>query len=158
MRRARFLEQERELAAERRVKYRGTASIKLEALHSRDDDLRELDEKNVARLKRLFQEDGCRRLELRNHVPALIDQQQLDAAIQASGTSAEGLLADPSNGYPELYFPPGYQLGVDLYRTGMDSVFRMQRSFGLRIHVRPQPGTKEYPGQGVLQREETRRR
>src|SRR4051794_10725259 len=92
MRRARLQDQERRLAAERSLKYRGTASIKIEALHFPQDKARELNEKNVARLKRCFREEGCRRLDLRNHIPAVIDQSQLNAALRASEISAERLL------------------------------------------------------------------
>jgi hypothetical protein len=93
----------------------------------------------------------CRRLDLRNHIPAVISQPQLEAAIEASRTSAERLLEDARDDYPELDFPPGYRLEclhgrhrtlaaaqvlpledrrwtVDLYLEGMTSLFRIQRS------------------------------
>jgi len=152
MRRARFLEQERRQEAERSIKYRGTASIKLDVLHFPCEESREPDKNNVERLRNLFRgEGGCRRLDLRNHIPAVISQPQLEAAIEASGTSAERLLEDARDGYPELDFPPGYRLEclhgrhrtlaaaqvlpledrrwtVDLYLEGMTSLFRIQRS------------------------------
>ncbi|KAH7108729.1 hypothetical protein B0J11DRAFT_241648 [Dendryphion nanum] len=111
MRRARFLDTNRRHVAERSIKYRGTASIKLNVLHFPCEKSRQLDENNVERLRNLFREEGgCRRLDLRNHVPAIISQSQLEAAITASQISAERLLEDARNGYPELDFPPGYRL------------------------------------------------
>jgi len=111
MRRARFLEEERRQEAERGIKYRGTASIKLDVLHFPREESREPDKKNVERLRDLFRgEGGCRRLDLRNHIPAVISQARLEAAIVASGTSAARLLEDARDSYPELDFPPGYRL------------------------------------------------
>ena len=56
--------QDQELATERRLKYRGTATIRLESLHFPCDAARELNRKNVERLKKCFRTEGCRRLEL----------------------------------------------------------------------------------------------
>ena len=44
-------------------------------------DLRQLDLKNVARILEIFNLEGCRRLELQNHVPALISQTVLYALL-----------------------------------------------------------------------------
>jgi hypothetical protein len=98
------------LEAERRVKYRGTARIKLEALHFRRDESRELDKGHVEYLKQCFKKEGCRPLEVSHHIPAVIDQERLNTAILASGISAKDLLSNPRDGYPELVFPAGYQL------------------------------------------------
>ncbi|KAF2195725.1 hypothetical protein K469DRAFT_544903, partial [Zopfia rhizophila CBS 207.26] len=65
------------LAAEKSIKYRGIASIKLEVLHF----VYEEDEENVSRLKKLFRKNGCDRLDIRNYVPTIINQQLLDAVI-----------------------------------------------------------------------------
>jgi hypothetical protein len=169
MRRARFREQERGLAEERSIRYRGTASIKLDVLHFPEPDNsnvdREPDKINVERLKNLFLDGGCRPDELRNHILAVIDQEQLDDAILASGTSAEGLLAEARDGFPELDFPPGYRLEclhgldrveaakkegvlppgnkrwtVDLYLAGMSSIFPYEEvsNFLLSLDLTPQ--------------------
>jgi len=109
MRQTRYQKEELRLEAEKRVKYKGTARIKLEWLHFRWNEPRELDSKNVERLKSNFRRD-CRRLDIHNHIPALINQQDLNAATQASEVSAQSLLSNPQGGYPELNFPTGYQL------------------------------------------------
>jgi hypothetical protein len=112
MRRALLQHKERTLATERSLKCRGTASIKLDVLYfpplkTKDPDKAK---KNVERLRKAFQDEGCRRLPLLNHIPAIIDQQCLDTALRNSKVSAERLGADHRNDYPELEFPPGYRL------------------------------------------------
>jgi hypothetical protein len=113
MRRARFQEQERRLATEKRLKFRGTASIKLEVLDfpwDKTDNV--VHQKNVKRLENIFRGGGCHPLNLRNHIAGVIDQQRLDAAVLNLGISAEQLFEDPRDGddYPKLDFPPDYQL------------------------------------------------
>lgn len=73
MRRARFQDRERRLAGEKTIKYKGTVSIKIEILHFPWHDIGEPVKRNVERLKKCFQDEGCRRLELPNHIPAIID-------------------------------------------------------------------------------------
>ena len=60
MQNARFLEHERRFAAERRIKYRGTASVNLEVLYF----IYEKDEENIARLKNFFRKNSCDRLDI----------------------------------------------------------------------------------------------
>lgn len=55
---ARAREEEVRPEAEKQVKFRGTAPIRLEQLHFRWNDTEELDGKNVERLKAVFQEQG----------------------------------------------------------------------------------------------------
>ena len=73
MRRSRFSEQELRLEAERCVKYRGTARVRLEVLHFQWNEPRELNRKNVERLKEIFRIENVRRLEPRNYIPAIVD-------------------------------------------------------------------------------------
>jgi hypothetical protein len=117
-----FLDWERELAAERHAKSRGSASIKLEVL----DYEREADEHNTKRLQGLFKKGGHFRLDSRNHVVAVIGPQALDAAMQASGLTADMLLEHPQGRYNELNFPPGFRLkclhGLDSARAAARSL------------------------------------
>ena len=147
---SRTSDQEQRLVAERLVKYTGTARVKLEFLHFPNEP-RELNLKNVERLKKCFQTEGCYRLVLENRIPAIIDASQLNDALQASGILATELLSHPKEGYPELKFPAGYQLtclhgrhriqagrevlarrnawwAVDLYLAGMDIFWRATRA------------------------------
>jgi Protein of unknown function (DUF3723) len=102
-------EEELRLEGEKRVKYKGTARIGLEWLHFQRNEPSEPDDKNIERLKSIFKND-CRRLELRNHIPAIIDQQDLDVALLDSRILSAELLSTPQDGYPELVFPAGYRL------------------------------------------------
>ena len=77
--------------AEKKAKYKGSARVKLGWLHFRWSEPRELDAKNVARLASIFRQE-CRRLDIHNHIPAIISQDDLDGAIAISKTSAEALL------------------------------------------------------------------
>jgi hypothetical protein len=105
-----FSVQELRLQAERYIKYKGTARVRLEYLHFEWNEPRELNRKNVERLKKIFRTENIRRLEPGNHIPAVVDQTDLDAAIQASELSAENLLGNPDNDPPVLRFPPRYRL------------------------------------------------
>jgi hypothetical protein len=69
MRQIQIERQETALEAERRIKFTGTARIKLEYLDFLSNGPRE----NVERLKSCFQREGCYRLERQYHVPAVIN-------------------------------------------------------------------------------------
>jgi hypothetical protein len=98
------------LEKERRLKYQGTAQVRLEVLSFRWDQPRELDLKHVGHLVECFRKDTCRRLPARNHISAVIERAHLDAAVQASRISYADLLSKQPDGYAELVFPDGYQL------------------------------------------------
>ncbi|KAL5354472.1 hypothetical protein ACLOAV_000561 [Pseudogymnoascus australis] len=101
------------LEGERRLKYKGTARISLDVLHFKWNQPRELNSRHVEDLKERFRKEGCRRLPVRKHVPAIIDQQCLDAVMRDSGVAGHQLLTNPPNElsqYPELVFPRGFQL------------------------------------------------
>lgn len=69
---------------ERSRAYRGRAKVPIRLLRFESDTwsgTRSLDPKNVARLRRIFQLEGCLRLEPEHHVPALISSQYLDTAL-----------------------------------------------------------------------------
>ena len=120
MQRRRFQQRAHRIELEKSIKYKGAASIKLDALQYPDRDEPLGDKSNVERLRKLFREEGyCDRLDDRNHVVAVIDQDKLDHAIRASQTSAGKLLAAGQGKYPKLNFPPGFQLRC---LTGQDRV------------------------------------
>ncbi|KAH8743116.1 hypothetical protein F5883DRAFT_441359 [Diaporthe sp. PMI_573] len=111
MRRARFIERERRIAAERLFKHRGAARVKVEVLHFPRDpkSSREVDDKHAEKLTTLLKAGNEQDIsQFRSRIPAIIDQHQLEDAIAASGISAEQLL-DPRD-CPELDFPAGFQL------------------------------------------------
>ena len=99
-----------DLEKERRLKFRGTVRIRLEALTFLWNEPRELDTKNVDYLKSCFQKDSCYRLIPQNHVPAIIDEDCFTSTILASGLSKRDLLSQQAAGIPELVLPDGFQL------------------------------------------------
>lgn len=97
------------LADERRRTFQGSARISLDILYFQQHKHRDLDEKHVEYLKRCFRKDRCRRLEVRNHVEAEIDQQILNDALRNSTVTARELLTNQPQ-CPTLRFPSGFQL------------------------------------------------
>lgn len=95
---------------ERRLKYRGAARISLDALQFSEDDMKQLDAKNVEHLVDIFRREGCRRQPVRNHISALITQPCLDTALEISRISASSLLTPSSDDYPQLRLPSGIRL------------------------------------------------
>ena len=84
--------------------------LKLRCCIFRFKELREEEEKNTERLKKLFRkEKGCHDWEIFDHVPVVIDQQQLDDALARSGISSEQLLG-ARDGHLELDFPTDFRL------------------------------------------------
>lgn len=80
--RRRFVEQERRLAEELGTKFRGTGSVNIAVLDFPFKKLRNEDDENTERLERLFKKQkGCRDWDVSNHIPAVIRQDQLDAAL-----------------------------------------------------------------------------
>lgn len=106
--RSQLQEDESRLEAEKRVKYKGTARIKLKWLHLETDEEKP-DVKNVEKLKSILRSDCCR-FDANNFIAAVIEQQALDVALELSGISAQQLCRDPPGGYPELVFPAGYRV------------------------------------------------
>lgn len=80
MRQARAREEEVRLEVEKRLTLKGTARIRLDQPCFPWNDAKELNKKNVDRLKAIFQQLGCRRQDLQHPMPAIIDESQLDAS------------------------------------------------------------------------------
>jgi hypothetical protein len=95
-----FVDREERLATEGREKYQGTARIRLEVLHFPQNKPRELNQKNLERLKGYFEKGQIDRVE-RNHILAVIDQSQLSEALRDSKVSAQTLLNN-TGPYPVL--------------------------------------------------------
>ncbi|KAL5333673.1 hypothetical protein BJX70DRAFT_48849 [Aspergillus crustosus] len=94
---------ERQLTAERLLKYQGTAKINLDQISLQPLMSRELDQKNVERLRDIFAKDGCQRLDIRNHVTAIVSRRHLGRACHAVGLTAEELKTYQPQ-YPHLSF------------------------------------------------------
>ena len=103
-------EQERKLAEDREENFRGTARVSLRKLIFKPEYSRDVDKKNIKRLKRIFERQGCLRLSPSNHVPAIIAEQDLKVVLQHSGKTLEDLLNSAQDAPPKLTLPPNYML------------------------------------------------
>ena len=72
---------------EKPLYFRGSAKIHLKNLQFEIEDIpggRTLDPKNVARLIRIFNLEGCLRLDMEHHIPAIINEDVLRRGIARS--------------------------------------------------------------------------
>ncbi|KAL6716955.1 hypothetical protein ACLMJK_004868 [Lecanora helva] len=98
---------EEEKFAEKYSRFYGTAKIHLKHLvfqsTSELPSQLTLNPKNVERLTQIFRLEGCQRLDLEHHVPAIISKEDLDSSLQLSGIGVEDLRRRASP--PTLYLP-----------------------------------------------------
>ncbi|BCR83589.1 uncharacterized protein ACHE_10991S [Aspergillus chevalieri] len=102
-----FTSAEWQLTTERQLKYQGTAKIDLDQISFRASANTKVDQKNVERLCEIFRKDACHRLDIRNHVTAIVSRQDLRRACQDGGITNEDLMANNTACYPRLQFPTG---------------------------------------------------
>ncbi|PGG99690.1 hypothetical protein AJ80_09304 [Polytolypa hystricis UAMH7299] len=107
-----FTPRETQLATERRLKFQGTAKVNLDDIYFDSQSSRQLDQKNIDRLCRIFQEEGCQNLSLAHHVPAVVCRNHLAAALGRANSSAHALLTAPESDPPLLRFQPGQLQGL----------------------------------------------
>jgi hypothetical protein len=53
---------------------KASAVVRLDSIQLTGGNSRDLDKKNVERLKRIFGMEGCLRLDARNHIPVLVEK------------------------------------------------------------------------------------
>ena len=85
------------------------ARFRLENLWFGDEWESHLDQNNVQRLRKVFLVQGCLPQTPVNYVQAVIPTEQIQRAIQASGTS-EAAFKTPGEIIPELIFPSDYRV------------------------------------------------
>lgn len=95
------------LEGERRLKYKGTARISLDVLCFCWEQLCKKYNKRIKILERYFEREGCHRLRLLNHVAAIINPSDLDAAMRRSGVT---VLTNTEPAFSKVVFPDGFQL------------------------------------------------
>ncbi|CAK7238190.1 hypothetical protein SEUCBS140593_010416, partial [Sporothrix eucalyptigena] len=155
----------RRIEAEKCVKHVGTASVRLDVLLF--DRFGDLDQKNVERLKRLFQKGGCFPGQFANRIPALIHADALRESLALSGLSADQLRsrADEPVGHARLELPTGLRLtclrgrhrvaaaadvlGVQDKRWVVD-LFLADSSEDLRYVLRDEYANEHNPEDGVF--------
>jgi len=87
------------LAVQRLQYYQGCAIIKLQHLRfeaNRHTGIRDIAEKNVQKLLKMYEIEGCGNLEPEHRVSAIIEQEVLRRALAKSNLTREALL-DPTN-------------------------------------------------------------
>lgn len=112
MQRALFTEEEVRLATERRLKYLGTAKVSINQIQFDPPLPRDLDPKNLDRLREIFRKNRCRRLNVDNHVPAIVSQQDLALALQKANVPRRSLLTNDPQQFPQLGFAVGHSAGT----------------------------------------------
>jgi hypothetical protein len=112
MRRAFLTEDEVKQADERRLKYQGTARVKISEIKFEAPTCQWLDHKNVERLCNIFRKSGCLRFELLNYVPATVSRQALADALNNADISARSLLSRSGKSIPSLTFSKGQLRGL----------------------------------------------
>jgi hypothetical protein len=90
--------------------FKGTARVGLQYLDFDSHTELNVSESNTKRLVRVFENEGCLRLDPEHHVPVLVPRNVLDAALVSSNLTQEAL-HDPVN-FPTLTFAPGTALRV----------------------------------------------
>ena len=97
---------EKQLYQDRGASFRGTALVRFAHLHFGSLCPREPNKKITEHLKEKFSNEGCLRLEPKNHIPVIVSQETLRAAIEASpNVSQDSLLENGNTQPPELRFP-----------------------------------------------------
>ncbi|KAJ5646732.1 hypothetical protein N7490_003104 [Penicillium lividum] len=99
-----YTESEIRLVTERRRKYQGTAKIDISQIVPHPSVSHHLNQTNVRRLCEVFDKEGCRRLDVYNHVSAVVSSQHLDEALRSAQVSAAEMTTDQPNRYPYLHF------------------------------------------------------
>jgi len=102
---------ENQLYRDRGSCFRGTVRVRFAHLRFGDLCPREANEKVTATLRDAFANEGCLRLEPKNHIPAIINQANLDLAVHATpGATEASILAGHKKLPYELRFPDGISI------------------------------------------------
>ncbi|OQE71137.1 hypothetical protein PENNAL_c0111G05900 [Penicillium nalgiovense] len=112
MSRALFTEEEVQLASERRLKYIGTAKVSITQIQFDPPLPRDLDSKTLDRLRRVFRQNRCRRLDVDNHVPAIVSPHDLADALRKANLSQQSLFTTDARQLPRINFLEGQLLGL----------------------------------------------
>lgn len=105
-------EGEVQLAADRRLKYQGTAKVCLDQIQFDPPLPRDLDQKNLEQLRQLFRKKRCRRLNVENYVPVIVSRRDLTEALKCAGISQASLTISSPNEFPLVQFSPGNLRGL----------------------------------------------
>ncbi|CEO59622.1 hypothetical protein PMG11_04291 [Penicillium brasilianum] len=107
-----FTDQEVRLATERRLKYIGTAKVNISQIQFNPPLPQDLDLKNLERLRGIFLKNRCRRLDVDNHVPAILSPRDLTEALRKANVPQQSLLTNNAHQIPHLVFVAGQLQGL----------------------------------------------
>ncbi|KAJ6018994.1 hypothetical protein N7522_001061 [Penicillium canescens] len=102
-----YTDPELQILTERRRTYQGTARVNISQITPHPSVSQHMNTKNVERLCQIFDKEGCRRLDIYNHVSAVVSRQHLHEALQAGRVNAADLMTDQPSRYPHLHFSTG---------------------------------------------------
>lgn len=102
-----FTDVERHLTTERQLKYQETAKINLDQISFHPSVNTKFDQNNVDRISEIFRKDACRRLDIRNHVTAIVSRRHLRRALRAARATSGELMTNNPTQYPHLHFRVG---------------------------------------------------
>ncbi|KAJ5644237.1 uncharacterized protein N7484_006744 [Penicillium longicatenatum] len=95
------------LALERHSKYIGTAKVSLDQLRFVPALPDGIDSRKSERLQEIFKIGQCARLDVQNHIPAIISHDAIEGSLAFSGITRADLLNASSDRPPLLNFPNG---------------------------------------------------
>lgn len=107
-----FTEGELRLVAEWRRTYLGTFKVNLDQIEFVPPLPRNLDYKNMERLRQEFQKGRCRRLDAENHIPAIVARHNLNEVLGHAGILQTSFVIHSPVRYPLLNFGPGELRGL----------------------------------------------
>ena len=106
----RAIDHENDIFQRLNASFCGFAKINLNNLQTDNSSPFVLDEKNVKRLCKVFENEGCLRLDPEHHVPVVIARDVLAGAVERAGTRLEAL-HNPDR-YTALQLAPHIKLRV----------------------------------------------
>lgn len=128
MSRALFTEDEQRLSSERRLKYIRAAKVSINQIKFDPPLPRDLDSKNLDRLRGVFRKNRCRRLDIDNHVPAIVSPHDLADALRKANISRQSLLTTDACSRPRIDFLDGQRLRLHGRHRVQDGLFYKGRS------------------------------
>lgn len=129
---------ETDLEIERSRHYKGTAKIDLEEIGFHPESSQSVEQHVIDRLCAKFHKEGCRRLDVQNHVTAIISLQDLRAALQTAGKSFKDLSHSDPNHLPHLRFSAGQVLclhGRHRIQAGAKALTAGERWWAVDIYL-----------------------
>ncbi|KAF4768880.1 hypothetical protein HAV15_008832 [Penicillium sp. str.  len=102
-----YTDPELQILTERCRTYQGTAKVNISQITPHPSISQHMNTKNVERLCEVFDKEGCRRLDIYNHVSAVVSREHLHEALQAGRVNAADMMTDQPSRCPHLHFSTG---------------------------------------------------